>query len=70
MKDEKKYSDCVDVLDQLETWTQEIYSAAGLCSAKPQTNVDEILTLVNTSRPDHLLPIFHQLHLRMIHCMV
>ena len=52
MKDEKKYSDCVDVLDQLETWTQEIYSAAGLCSAEPQTTVDEILTLANTSRPD------------------
>ena len=52
MKDEKKYSDCVDVLDQLETWTQEIYSAAGLCSAEPQTTDDEILTLANTSRPD------------------
>ena len=35
MKDEKKYSDCVDVLDQLEKWTQEIYAAAGLCSPEP-----------------------------------
>ena len=31
MKDEKKYADCVDVLDQLEDWTHQIYSAAGLC---------------------------------------
>ena len=29
MKDEKKYSDVVDVLDQLEAWTHEIYQAAG-----------------------------------------
>lgn len=32
LKDEKKYAECVDVLDQLEKWTYEIYSAAGLCS--------------------------------------
>ncbi|CAB4022502.1 Hypothetical predicted protein [Paramuricea clavata] len=31
MKDEKKYTDCVDVLDQLEEWTHQIYSAAGYC---------------------------------------
>ena len=31
MKDEKKYSDCVDVLDQLEEWTHEVYYASGLC---------------------------------------
>ncbi len=36
MKDEKKYAECVDVLDQLEKWTQEIYSAAGLCSSVPE----------------------------------
>ena len=32
MKDEKKYSECVDILDQLEEWTHNIYSAAGLCT--------------------------------------
>ena len=31
MKDEKKYGDCVDILDQLEQWTQDIYEASGLC---------------------------------------
>ena len=30
MKDEKKYSDCVDMLDQLEEWTHDIYKASGL----------------------------------------
>ena len=30
MKDEKKYGDCVDVLEQLEEWTHEIYYASGL----------------------------------------
>jgi hypothetical protein len=31
MKDEK-YSDVVDVIDQLETWSHDIYSKAGICS--------------------------------------
>ena len=30
LKNEKKYSDCVDILDQLEEWTHEIYEASGL----------------------------------------
>ena len=30
MKDEKKYSEVVDVLDQLETWSHDIFSKAGL----------------------------------------
>ncbi len=32
MKDEKKYADCVDVPDQLEEWTHQTYSTAGLCN--------------------------------------
>ena len=32
MKDEKKYSDMVDALDQLEAWVHEIYAKAGLCN--------------------------------------
>lgn len=35
MKDEKKYSDCVDVLDQLEEWTEHIYKASGMCKDQP-----------------------------------
>ena len=30
MKDEKKYSDCVDVLDQLEQWTEDACKASGI----------------------------------------
>lgn len=32
MKDEKKYSDLVDVLDKLEVWLHDLYAKAGLCS--------------------------------------
>ncbi|XP_028418118.1 uncharacterized protein LOC114543248 [Dendronephthya gigantea] len=50
MKDEKKYSECVDVLDQLEKWTEEIYAAAGLCS--PSEPDDAAPSIGTTSRPD------------------
>ena len=52
MKDEKKYAECVDVLDQLETWTQEIYSAAGLCSPSPDLFDETAPIIGTTSRPD------------------
>ena len=48
----KKYSDCVDVLDQLEKWTQEIYSAAGLCSPDREPFDNATPTIAPTSRPD------------------
>ena len=52
MKDEKKYSDCVDVLDQLEEWTQHIYMASGMSQAQPdQPSVSPPLVEVPT-RPD------------------
>ena len=61
MKDEKKYSDCVDVLDQLEKWTQEIYTAAGLCSQEPEPSEDTTPAIGTTSRPDqpasHVPPV-------------
>lgn len=61
MKDEKKYSDCVDVLDLLEKWTQEIYAAAGLCSVDPETSEDTTPLIGLTSRPDqpasHVPPV-------------
>ncbi len=59
MKDEKKYSELVDVLDQLEKWTQDIYSSAGLCSG----DTDEELPppIQAHSRPDqpaaHVPPV-------------
>ena len=40
MKDEKKYAEVVDVLDQLEKWTHEIYTAAGLCSPNTEPSDD------------------------------
>ena len=58
MKDEKKYSECVDVLDQLEKWT---YSAAGLCTSsdapaqstyQPPCSDTTVPTIGHSSRPD------------------
>ncbi len=52
LKDEKKYSECVDILDQLEKWTYDIYLAAGLCSPIKESSEDTIPTIGATSRPD------------------
>ena len=35
MKDEKKYAEVIDVLDQLEAWLHDLYSKAGLCLPPP-----------------------------------
>ena len=51
LKDKKKYCDCVDVLDQLEKSTQEIYSA-GLCSPGPEPFDNATPTIAPTARPD------------------
>ncbi len=49
MKDEKKYGNCVDVLDQLEEWTQHIYKASGMCKDQPaQPSVSPPLVEVPT----------------------
>ena len=42
-KDEKKYSDCIDVLDKFEDWVYNIYSAAGRCTTTGITNNEGIL---------------------------
>ena len=59
MKDEKKYSDCVDVLDQLEEWTHEVYYASGF-RKDPQSSTANTLVEVAT-RPDqpraHIPPV-------------
>ncbi|CAB4020258.1 Hypothetical predicted protein [Paramuricea clavata] len=53
MKDEKEYADIVEVLDQLEKWTHEIYTAAGMCSSDPESSDDTTNpTVGTTSRPD------------------
>ena len=54
LKDEKKYSDCVDVLDQHENWTFEIYSAAGLCNVVSTSSEVTPATpaIGSRSRPD------------------
>ena len=51
MRDEKKYAEVVDVLDQLEQWTHEIYSAAGLCSSDLVAD-DTTPPIATSSRPD------------------
>ena len=62
IKDEEKYADIVGVLDQLETWTYEIYSKAGLCHpvlADDPSQPPELHS--TTSRPDqpasHIPPV-------------
>ena len=53
MKDEKKYADAVDVLDQLETWTHKIYSKAGICDIpNAEDHVPPNLPVDSRSRPD------------------
>ena len=61
MKDEKKYAEVVDVLDQLEKWTHEIYIAAGLCLSDTKSDDNTTPTIRTTSTPDqpasHVPPI-------------
>lgn len=53
MRDEKKYSECVDMLDQLEEWTFQIYSAAGLCSDASESSSSVPAPVIESrSRPD------------------
>ena len=59
MKDEKKYSDCVDVLDQLEEWTHEVYYASGLCKDSQSSTLHTPVEVA--TRPDqpraHVPPV-------------
>ena len=59
MKDEKKYAEVVDVLDQLETWIHEIYSQAGLLLPVKVPDTLPLLpaSLPGSSRPDQ--PLSH-----------
>ena len=59
MKDKKKYSDCVDVLDQLEEWTHKVYYASGLCKESQSSTTHGLVEVA--TRPDqpgaHIPPI-------------
>ena len=61
LKDEKKFADFVDILDQLGKWTHEIYTAAGLCSSEPESSDNNSLMIGVRSRPDqpasHVPPV-------------
>lgn len=58
MKDEKKYSEVVDVMDQLENWTYEMYRKAGLCGPDLGHNQIHGPPIQAPSRPDQ--PISHK----------
>ena len=69
MKDEKKYADCVDVLDQLEAWTHEIYTQR--LGYVPHSQNQDIIPHPQLQRhpdPTSLHLIFHQLSQKMIRC--
>ncbi|KAJ7380627.1 hypothetical protein OS493_006962 [Desmophyllum pertusum] len=61
MKDEKKYAEVVDVLDQLEVWVREIYSRAGMCAPPDEEHVPPGPPIAAPSRPDqpasHVPPV-------------
>ena len=61
MKDEKKYADVVDVLDQLESWARELYVQAGLCDPPDDGNHPPSPPIEAPSRPDqpasHVPPV-------------
>ena len=57
LKDEKKYSDLVDVLDQLEAWVREMYLRAGLCAPSEEGRVPPGPPIAAPSRPDQ--PLSH-----------
>lgn len=61
MKDEKKYTDVVDVLDQLESWARELYVQAGLCDPPDDGNHPPKPPIAAPFRPDqpasHVPPV-------------
>lgn len=57
INNEKKYSDSVDVLDQLEVWVREIHTKAGLCAPPVGEHVPPGSQITDPSRADE--PAFH-----------
>ncbi len=75
LKGEKKYLECVDVLDQLETWTYDIYAAAGMCNmsstySNDPSDVPSAPAVGHHSRPDqpasHIPPTKPQMTLCLV----
>ena len=60
-KDEKKYAEIVDMLDQLEKWVHQIYALAGkIPPEKDISNAHHVtLPLPSTSQPDQPLSHVH-----------
>lgn len=54
MKDEKKYADCVDVMDMFEDWVHEIHTKASACAVgiNAATHLPGRLAIYAPSRPD------------------
>ena len=46
----KKCAECVDVMDMVEEWTHQIYSAAGLCQSSGSTPFSHSVS-ASTSQP-------------------
>ena len=51
MKDEKKYSECVEIMDQLETWVEDVIAAANVA---PSAKLDSSSQLSPPSQLDPL----------------
>ena len=64
MKNEKKYSDCVDVLDQLENGHRRFIRQLDYVPENLNQQLEPLQGLTN------LLPMSPLLHLTVIHCMV
>ena len=52
MKDEKKYSECVDVLDQLEKWTKKFILMQDFVYQSDQNDDATTPTISGSSQPD------------------
>ena len=56
MKDEKRYSECVDIMDQLESWVEEIMKAG-----TADCELQEIATVSTSEQSLHTVPLFNHI---------
>ena len=57
MKDKKKYSECVEIVDQLETWVEEIMTAANLAPSAQSDSSSQLPSSSQLSPPSQLDPL-------------